>query len=101
MLLRFVPKGDLLVTVPGQAVRTGQALRYVGREYTPPDGTVGASYPASSEPFAVEFGTPEGMRLAKLCRRDKSLHPYDAETAAACGVEFVFVQFVAGAWLPV
>lgn len=100
MLLRFVAKADLLVTVPGQSVRTGQALRYVGRQYTPPGDGVGASYPATEEPFAVEFGSAEGMRLAKLCRRDKSLYPFDAETAAACGVQYVPVQFSAGEWSP-
>lgn len=115
MKLSFYARGDHLVTVPGVSPQGDQHLPRVGRVgggdpigiAAPPnrrDGkpTQGRSLPPASEsPFVVEADSDAGRRLVKLTRRDASLWPADEETAAACGVAFVDLDFNDGEWLPV
>ncbi len=99
-LLRFYARADLLVYVPGARPGQGESPRYVGRGFVrgePNKG--GAQYPALKEAFECDEDSDAARRLVKLTRRDGSLWPADATTAAACGVEFTPVEFRDGAWL--
>jgi hypothetical protein len=98
--LRFFARDDLLVTVPGSRPMQGQAPQYVARSFVPGDGVKGAQYPATDKPYECEADSDEGRRLVLLTRRDGSLWPADAETAAACGVDFVAVSVKGGVAAP-
>jgi len=98
MLLKFVPKADLLVRVPFSVQFTGQPAPYVGRHKQQlSDGAWG--YPATPFPYEVEGDSKEGQRLLKLVQRDACLIPFDAATAEACGQKFIAVEWVDGEWL--
>lgn len=83
--------GPLLVSVPGSRARQGQPPEYVGRKFVRADldKGMGASHPATPEPFECDSESDVGQRLRQLTRRDGSLWPADKETADLCGVEFV------------
>lgn len=99
--LRFFARDDLLVTVPGSRPMMGQAPQYVGRSFVPGNGAdKGAQHPATEGPYECASDSDEGRRLALLVRRDAALWPADAETAAACGVEFVAVAVKDGIAAP-
>src|SRR5688572_8707692 len=86
MKLRFYAKDDQLVSVPGAQPAMGQPPRYVGRKLEVKDGVPG--YPGTGEAFECDEDSATGRRLVKLVRRENSLTPADAYTAAACGLEF-------------
>lgn len=99
-MLKFVARGDLVVRIPKAVQFIGQPAVYVNRAKTMlPDGMWG--YPASPEPYQIEAKSPEALRLAMLVRRDECLWPYDEQTAKACGVKFVAVEWIEGEWVPV
>lgn len=95
MKLSFRAREDLLVRVPGMPPAIGQASMYVGREF---DAKT-RGYPASKQAYEVESDSDEGRRLIKLVRREGALWPADEQTAKACGVEFVSVEFKDGAYV--
>ena len=102
MILKFCAKDDQLVVVPGTAQYAGQVARYVNRECKVDKDDAGAeviSWPATAEPYAVEAGSTDGRRLAKLTQRDGALLPFDKATADAIGVAFVPIKFTAGVWV--
>ena len=96
MQLKFLARGDLLVTVPGFAPVVGQPLPRVGRDWASRD----AIPPATKEPFVVDGDSAEGRRLKKLIQRDGSLWAADKATADECQVAFVDLDFKDGAWVP-
>ncbi len=95
MKLSFYARGDVLVTVPGQAHQKGQHLRRVGRERTNDAVPV-----ASKEPFSIDSESDAGQRIKKLVRREPCLWAANKETAAECGVDFVDVEFINNSWVP-
>lgn len=72
----------------------GSAMRYVGRSF---DGQRG--YPAAESAYECESDTGEGAYLRRECSRG-DLIAADADTAAACGVQFVPHTFSEGVWAP-
>lgn len=104
--LRFFARNDadgpLLVTVPGSRALKGQAPEYVGRRFMvgDPKAGVGASHPATEQPYECDSESEAGQRLTQLTRRDCSLWPADKETAAACSVDFVPVTVKDGVPVP-
>lgn len=94
MILKFCAKGDLLVTVPGTTTFAGQVARYVNRRWDEAKG----GFPAQTEPFAVDSDSKDGRRLAKICRRDGDLLPYDKETADFLGLKFAPLKLTDGVW---
>lgn len=104
MKLKFCAKDPHLVTQPSydaSGIRMplvqGQTMRYVNRALD----RESRQFRAQPEPFEVEVESPVGRRLVKLARRDGSLWPFDAETAAACGLSFVPVEHNGTGWQPV
>ena len=95
MKLSFYARGDLLVTVPGQAHARGQHLRRVGRTRTNE-----AVPPATKEPFEADSESDIGRRLIQLATREACLWAADKETAQAIGVPFVELDFVNNSWVP-
>jgi hypothetical protein len=96
---RFVPRADMLVRIPYSVQFLNQPAPYIGRAKAQlPDGSWG--YPATPFPYEVEADSKEGKRLVALVRRDGCLLPFDEETAVACGVKFVAVEWVDGEWMP-
>lgn len=100
--LKFYARADLMVAVPGSTAFAGQVSRYLGRETKvenagTPDEAV--SYPATKDGFACDADSPLGARAVKLTRRDAAFWPADSETAAACGVQFIPVEFKSGVWV--
>lgn len=102
MQLKFLARGDLLVTVPGWAPVVGQPLPRVGRGFVRGDDSKGIppTYPATQEPFVVDSDTPEGRRLMQLIERDGCLWAADHATADICRVKYVELEFRDGEWLP-
>jgi len=99
-MLKFVPRADLLVRVPGAMQFTGQAAPYVGRSKRQlADGTWG--YPADNRPYEVPSESKELRRLVSMVNRDQALWPFDEQTAAVCGTKFVAVEWLDGEWVPV
>jgi len=96
MKLRFHPRDDLLVRVPGFVPRVGQPDQYVGRRFDAEKH----GHPASPTAYEVDADSDAGRRLAKLCRRDNALWPADKATADFCGVTFVPVEFQDGVFVP-
>jgi hypothetical protein len=97
--LSFHAKADCLVRVPGVIEIIGQAPHYVGRRLSRlSNGSF--AYPAVDRPYQTEENSDVGRRLRKLASRDGSLWPADKETADACGVKFVPVEFANGEWVP-
>lgn len=99
---RFCAKGRLLVPHPLKPRRVGEVAGYINRKAViGEDGRT--AFPALPEPFEYDEKRPElrdlDRRLLKRVRRDGDLWPADAETAAACGVPFVPVQFSDGEWV--
>lgn len=85
-----------VVNWPG-AKNVGQLYQYVGRRFD----LESRVHRAVADPVEVDSETRNGKRLAKLCRRDGSLWPADAETAKFCGVPFVELsQDSNGEWVP-
>jgi hypothetical protein len=103
MLLKFYAREDLLVNDPNSPARDGDSVARVGRKFKRAkrgqDGAVvePASYEASKDPHEVDSDSHAGRRLAKLCRRDRSLWPADKATADFCDVAFVATVFKDGA----
>lgn len=98
-MLKFVPKGDLLVRIPNAVQFTGQMPPYLGRlKRQLPDGRWG--YPASQSPYEVEADSEIAQRLVLLTKRDGCLWPFDEATAAACDTKFVAVEWIEGEWVP-
>lgn len=101
MKLRFYPKDDELVYVPNFPKVRGAIPQYVGRKFVPADGTNGASFPASDEPFECDSDDENGRALLNKFQRGKrGLLPADKATADACGVEFVAVEIKGGVAVP-
>lgn len=101
---RFCAKGRLLVPHPLKPRRVGEVAHYINRKATKTeDGRT--AFPAVAEPFEYDETRPElrGMdrRLMKRVRRDGDLWPADRETAVACGVQFVPIEFHEGEWVAV
>lgn len=94
MILKFCPKDDQMVAVPGTAQYAGQVARFVGREWS--ESIHG--FPAASEPYECDSETDECRRLLKIARRDGALLPADQATADAIGVPFAPLKFKGGAW---
>ncbi len=101
MKLKFYPKDDSIVYVPNFPKVRGAIPQYVGRTFVPSDGTKGASFPASAEPFECDSEDENGAALlAKFRRGKRDLWPADKATADACGVEFVPVEVKDGIVVP-
>lgn len=94
-LLKFHAREDRLVREPLERMFIGAQASYVGRRFD----AKANGWVATEEPFSVNAASTAGQRLALLCVRDGSLWPADAETAAACGVPFVPLKLVDGAWV--
>jgi hypothetical protein len=102
MKLSFFAKGNLLVSLPGQARGQGTVPRYVGRERVLGDGkTKGTAFPATRDPFVVDESSTMVHRLVEQVAKWRALLPADAKTAAACGVPFVETEFSDGEHRPV
>lgn len=98
--LKFVPRANLLVRVPGAMQFIGQAAPYVGRSKRQmSDGSWG--YPADNRPYEVPADSKECRRLFAMVNREQALWPFDEATAAACGTKFVAVEWLDGEWVPV
>jgi hypothetical protein len=93
-MLRFYAREDQLVRETGIHPRIGDAARYYGRKFD----TATRGYPAISEAFAVAEGGEDAPKCMKACRKG-ALWPADEATASACGVKFVPVECVDGAWV--
>jgi hypothetical protein len=96
MKLKFFAREDLLVAYPGIMPVVGQPRLYVGRQFDADAKT----YPATAEGHTFDSDSPEGARVLMRAKRNPSLWPADKETAAACGVEFVPVEFKDGVFHP-
>jgi len=91
--LKFFAKDDDLVYVPDFPRVKGAIPQYVGRKFVPADGTNGASFPASAEPFECDSEDENGKALVNKFQRGKrGLWPADEATAKACGVSFAAVE---------
>lgn len=97
MQLRFCARGTALVSLPGERRVVGQHPRYVGRTLTIVDGA--ATWPANDQPHECDSASQHGARLTKRCTAG-DLWPADEQTASHCGVAFVAIDHVGGAWLP-
>jgi hypothetical protein len=107
MKLRFFAKDDDLVYVPTSVRMSGQAPQYIGRRLEQGnDGRDGqprkaATFPATEEAWECDADSADADEILNRFRRGKRrLWPADAETAAACGVEFVRVVVKAGVAVP-
>jgi hypothetical protein len=96
--LRFVPKGDALCALP---IYQDGAYPFVGRSF---DADSRANK-AHAEPAVITAYkadgrtlTDEASRCIELAVRDGDLLPFDAETAAFCGLPFKAVEHVDGEW---
>lgn len=94
-MLKFYAKSDQLVRVPGAQPRPNQPDMYVGRNF---DST-SRGYPATKEGHEVEENTDSGRRLTRLVQIDQCLWPADKDTARACCVEFIAVEFKDGSFV--
>ena len=92
--LKFYARDDLLVLIPGSIAVPRNGNRYVGREWIKES----RAYPATETGYTCDSKSPEGRRLIRLIKRDSSLFAANKETAELCGVEYIPVQFNAGAW---
>jgi hypothetical protein len=99
MTLSFYAREGLLAYVPNNIGRVGQSPRYIGRSHTLGTATKPAEYPATVDPTA--FPSPDTQTVARLTHlcRDGAIWPANSETAAACGVQFVPVEYKDGAWV--
>ncbi len=102
MKVKFLARGDLLVTVPGTAQFAGQVARYAGRtvDVQTVDGKEVVSYPATQDGVTVDSESSDAARYRKLVTRDAVLFPGDEDTARFCGVPFIPVEFSNGTWSP-
>jgi hypothetical protein len=92
-MLKFFAREDQLVFHPASAPLVGQSPRYVGRSHNLETG----GFPAYDASHDFDATTPEGVRLAKLVRREHCLWPADETTASHCGVPFIQTEFKDGA----
>ncbi len=107
-MLKFYAREDALVRYPGIVPAIGQAPRYIGREFLMGEAERGAdgkmrttkpaSNPATKDPAEFAEGTAEAAAVMRHCRKG-ALWAADKDTAAACGVEFVAVEFKDGVWV--
>ncbi len=102
MILKFYAR-DGLVREPGRRPMIGQAAVYLGREFVPPskreDGSiVDAALPATKDGFTWDTDRHEHAHNEHVMKaaRKGAFWPADKDTAAACGVAFVDVEFKAG-----
>lgn len=92
--LKFVPKAGLCVPHPG---RGAGDYPYEGRTFNPATGI----NELNEEPIDVEAGTEEAARYIEFAKRDGDVHPFDEETAKACGLPFVpLTKDADGDWVP-
>lgn len=86
--MNYHAKPGYLVAIPG----TG---RFMGVQFLPdrPDGE--AQWSAHQEPYPVPEKSAHALHFQIECKRG-NIWPADKETAAACGVPFVPLNFVAG-----
>jgi hypothetical protein len=103
MKLRFIAAGDALAHIPGAPYAVGQPSRYVGRKFVPPKDGNPAGYPATQEADEVELNVSrldDAQRFARYVKfaQRGDIWPADAETAAACGVEYATASFKDGEW---
>jgi hypothetical protein len=93
MKLRFYARTGTLVPDPRQRRRTaGEQAMYVGRYFDQPKH----AYLTSKEgtEFDDTFLDPgQVATLKRACSRDSALWPADEQTALACGVPFVELEF--------
>ena len=87
--LRFVPRGMRLVPQPAFRGQDGQPPRRVCARVR------GNKWQISEKPWRCEYGTREATCAVRAALRGDLL-PYDAETAAVCGVRFQPVRWVDG-----
>jgi len=106
--LRFYAKDDDLVYVPTSVRMSGQAPQYIGRRIErgndARDGKTAknATFPATNEAWECDADSADALEILNRFRRGKRpLWPADAETALACGVEFVKVEVKDGVAVPV
>jgi hypothetical protein len=107
MQLKFYAKKDHVVHWPGPKF-TGQRHDYVGRKFEKASddkaakaaGVLGV-HAALKEAAEIDSAAPGADDLIRYCRKG-GLWPADADTAAACGVEFTKVEYSDSEreWLP-
>lgn len=104
-MLRFYARPGHVFAWPGQR-HSGQIRRYIGRDHKVERDEKGEvvliGHPAQKEPVEIDPDSPDGRRVLRLMRieSDKPLIPADKETAKACGMPFVEVEWVEGEFFP-
>lgn len=93
--LKFVPRGNQLVPIPGYRTEHGEQPRRVCAQVKL------NRWQISPRPHAVRPGSPEATSMIRLCQKG-GVAPYDPETASACGVKFEPLEWRDGdkGWLP-
>lgn len=87
--LKFVPPGMRLVPQPAFRAQDGQQPRRVCARVR------GNKWQISERPWRCEYGTREATCAVRAALRG-DLIPYDAETAAVCGIRYRPVRWVDG-----
>lgn len=104
-MLRFHARPGHVCAWPGQR-HSGQIRRYIGRDHKVERNEKGEvsliGHPAQKEPVEIDPASEDGRRVLRLMRieSDKPLIPADRETAKACGVPFVEVEWIDGEFHP-
>jgi hypothetical protein len=102
--LRFYAKDDgeesHRMYVPSSVRMHRQLPQIIGRTTVIVDGKI--THPATTEPWECDAESADAAEILNRFRRGKRpLWPADAETALACGVEFVKVTVKDGVAVPV
>jgi hypothetical protein len=80
--MKFVTLRNALAPIPCAFYREGQAASRLGMQWN------GAAYVSTGAAFESESGTRECNALVRMARRG-DVQPYDRETAEACGVQYI------------
>lgn len=93
--LKFVPRGNTLVPVPGIRTHHGEQPRRVCASVK------GNKWQVSPRPHGVKPGSKDAILFIRLCQKG-GVAAYDQFTADACGVQFEPLEWRDGdqGWLP-